>query len=198
MKSRHYSYLLFALGIGLLSFPAYSRHKEEWPKQFSSEEHCVAYKTKKTIMLISRAIVFGKNCSMKISLLDKKEGQFVQIDIPVSEFHSGEKARDEAVPELLGINKEGSIFFTTQLPKKLNSLGDHFTINGNLQIGDKAHNLSIPVTNKNDQFTGSVTTSFTQLGLEVPSVGGGIVAKVEDRLELLFQFKKDQLVQSSN
>ena len=85
----------------LLTFGRQALFAEE--NVFSPDEHCVAYKTEKTMFLFKGVEVIGKSCEVKAEIrwLDSKEQAQVEVSVPVTILDSENSFRDEHMPEIL-------------------------------------------------------------------------------------------------
>ncbi|NCS93900.1 MAG: YceI family protein [Leptospira sp.] len=172
---------------------------------FKEGDHCVAWKTSKKMFLLSNSTPIGMNC--KASAEAKKVGADYKlyVTVPVAKFDSGEETRDEEVVLILGGDKQPNIIIESEALsiKKITSLEKKdATLQGSILINGKKFGIPIKVksTINNGKLTyqGFLKTSFTALGLEPPSVAGGVVAKVYDELELHFQFQEAKIIGHPN
>ncbi|MFK7871668.1 MAG: hypothetical protein AB8C84_00660 [Oligoflexales bacterium] len=165
---------------------------------YQKGDHCVSWKTQKTMFLFRALEPAGKNCSITTTVTTKKDTIVLTGIFPIKNFDSGEEDRDVAVFDLLGgKNQEDLIFISAPIKR------DHFLkqetskISGTLQINNKQFDVIFDVTlskkETNYIFNGTLQTTFTNLGLEPPSVAGGLIANVKDTLELSFQFQSSKI-----
>jgi hypothetical protein len=167
---------------------------------FNANEHCVAWKTSKRMFLVSNSSPIGKNCGIETEALKIKSDFQLKGIVPVGKFDSGEPSRDSEVVIMLGGEAHPNIIIESEplSASKLNQiLKEEQMVKGFLTIKGNKNPISIKIkaTQKDKEITyfGTMNTSFTALGVEPPSVGGGVVAKVRDELDLLFQFQKSKI-----
>ena len=160
--------------------------------QFASTDHCVAWKTKKTMFLVSDEEPVGKNCKITVSAKKDSTGTQILMSIPIKAFDSGEPDRDsEVFLILMGKESPDLKFVSNRLGN--NSLeqmkaGKLMSVPGQLKIGKKSFPISFQSKGKMQGskvfFIGKAKTTFSKLGMEPPSVAAGLVASVDDYLEL--------------
>ena len=70
---------------------------------FAPDEHCLAYKTEKTILFFKDVEVIGKSCEVKAEIRwqDSTEQAQVEVSVPVASLDSANSFRDEHMPEFL-------------------------------------------------------------------------------------------------
>lgn len=156
--------------------------------------HCVAYRTTKTLALVSSDEVVGRNCSVTTKAMKDSAGMLsVEVGIPISGFNSKEPDRDKEVSKWLMADKQPVMVFRTQnlsraqwesMLQKGSGL-----IRGTLKIGGKNYplNSTAKVRRNGNQIEvyGAIYTKFTAFGIKPPEVGpGGVIAKAPDYLEL--------------
>lgn len=168
----------------------------------TSGTHCVAYKTRKTVALVSSEDVVGRNCNPIVSL--RQEGSQLAVDVlvPVRWFNSGKGDRDQEVAKILKAQTYPTLFFRSQaLPKaqwqKMAKAGQG-TVSGTLSVAGR--NIPVQATararkvgGQNWEVSGLVRTAFSRLGIEPPKVAGGVVAYAQDELELHFQLQSAKI-----
>lgn len=164
-------------------------------KEKSADKTCVAWETRKTLMLFMKKEPVGMHCSVKVRFVKGSESDnyALQIDVPIDGFDSGDSTRDKEVLNILKAGVMPSIQIVTDaLPestwRKRDSL-DETTLGATLTGGFGSYPLTLVAHKKATVWRGVVKTSFSQLGLKQPSVAGGMVADVEDILFLHFQVK---------
>jgi hypothetical protein len=167
---------------------------------FNANEHCVAWKTSKRMFLVSNSSPIGKNCGIETEALKIKSDFQLKGIVPVGKFDSGEPSRDSEVEIMLGGELHPNIIIESEplsLGKLKQLLKEEQLVNGFLTVKGKKNPISIKIkalqTDKEIIYFGSMKTSFSSLGVEPISVVGGVVAKVQDELELLFQFQKSKI-----
>jgi hypothetical protein len=169
--------------------------------QFQATDHCVAWKAWKRILLVGSDEPIGRNCSIKTAIVSRGKQKVFVGEFPLHEFKSGSAGRDESVIELLGGKTDPLLRFESEpladdvLKKVFQSGG---TVKGDLKFSNKSHSVFFEVkVSEPGLIQGLCKTTFSALGLEPPSVLGGLGAKVQDELELGFQFQKTKISGSS-
>jgi len=163
---------------------------------FPVEKSCVAYSTEKTFFLVRTVTVVGKSCDMSASVIPEPENKFhVEMSVPIAGLDSGEVERDRDVARLLKADVSKTLNFVSESvsfgvwQEKLAE--GRFALNGKLYIGKKPYPITIEVEQHSGEggevyFNGLTKARFQALGIEPPSLFGGIGAKVSSKLELLF------------
>ena len=163
-------------------------------------DHCVAWKTKKTMFLFKKLEPIGVSCDVKTTLKNIENGEaLLQVEVPISSFDSGEPKRDKEVLKILKAKEQPNLLFVTkeafQIYETKRSMKT--TIKGVIVIGGQTYpvsfNVSKIVLEKTTSYSGSATLKFSDLKIPPPSVVGGAVAKVQDYLELHFQFSESSI-----
>ena len=184
------SAVLFVYFLGL------SKHLEA-EEIFQQGDHCLAYQTEETILLVFDLVVVGKTC--EVSARVKREGdntRFV-VSFPIRSLDSGIGMRDEDVSEILSVESQPDIrfvsdFLTWQQIRSALTQGTT-KLAGVLEVAGKSHKVLFPLILSKQSgkwlVTGKLVTSFTEFGLELPSVLGGVVADTLDYLELLVHLR---------
>ena len=184
------SAVLFVYFLGL------SKHLEA-EEIFQQGDHCLAYQTEETILLVFDLVVVGKTC--EISARVKREGEntsFV-VSFPIRSLDSGIGMRDEDVSEILSVESQPDIrfvsdFLTWQQIRSALTQGTT-KLAGVLEVAGKSHKVLFPLKLSKHSgewlVTGKLVTSFTEFGLELPAVLGGVVADTRDYLELLVHLR---------
>ena len=192
MKKNLINFLII-LGFGTSQIYAQS---VEFPKQ----ENCVAWKTSKRLFLVKNQDPVGVNCKIQTKIDKTKEGFVFEGNFPIQSFDSGEPARDEHIRELLEEKTQGSLIFISDvisLEEWAKKKSTNFELGGILKKGNKEYRTNFQVTKQVVDgiplWKGVSKTKFTALGMEAPTVAGGIVAKVKDELELHFQFLESKI-----
>ncbi len=169
-------------------------------QDFPAGAHCVAWRTQKTMFLLSKETPVGLNCKVQTNLKDNGGQKVLEVSIPIQGFDSKSAQRDADVFTLLkGPQQPDLLFRSEQLSnERLLSLAkDGGTVEGQLTIGGKAYPVSFAVrvetVNNAPVFFGSFQGTFSQFDIESPRVAAGLIAKVDDKLELIFQFQKSEL-----
>jgi hypothetical protein len=167
------------------------------------QNHCVAWKTKKRMFLVSSQEPVGVSCTPTVELqLGDHNKLILWVEIKTSSFQSGEEERDQEVVKLLGekvvlkSDERTESEWRDFLKKKAG------TLNMNLEINNKSYSLPASFEikfpseieeGKSIQVKGKVVTQFSKINIEPPSVGGGLVASVKDFLELHYQFSLNKI-----
>lgn len=184
-----------------LWLPAFANLPEK--QIFNAGSHCVAWRTQKTMAMVSKQEVIGRSCNVSVSASKTADGKLMAtIQVPIASFNSQEKDRDKEVLKILQASKQPVLQFST-LPltaaqwQTMLSNGQG-AVRGELLIGGKKYPLnSVAKVRKNGnkiEVYGYVRTSFSSLGMAPPVVGpGGSIAKVADYLELHYHLSSDKV-----
>ena len=181
-------------------FLGLSKHLEA-EEIFQQGDHCLAYQTEETILLFVDSVVVGKTC--EISARVKREGdntRFV-VSFPVRSLDSGIGMRDEDVTEILSVESHPDIRFVSDFltGEQVNAAFSQDTtkLAGVLEVGGKSYKVLFPLKLSEQSgswlITGKLVTSFSEFGLELPAVLGGVVADTRDYLELLVHLRLDRV-----
>ncbi len=174
------------------------------PRQIlSAGSHCVAWRTSKTLALVSQQEVVGTSCQVSVSAQKNADGKFsATVSIPISSFNSQEPDRDKEVLKILKASVQPHLLFSSQSLSKSQWEGilsqGHGVVRGKLSIGGRSFPISAAVkTHKSGnriELSGVIRTTFSALGITPPEVGpGGAIAKVPDYLELHFNLTSDKV-----
>jgi len=165
--------------------------------------HCVAWRTTKTLALVSQHEVVGTSCQVTVTAKQAAGGKFqAVVSIPVASFNSQEADRDKEVLKILKASVQPNLVFKTyalSLAQWQSMLAQgKGSVKGSLAVGGKSFPLSAQVkirkAGASVEVYGSIRTRFTALGLTPPEVGpGGAIAKVPDYLELHFNLVSDKV-----
>ena len=188
------SAVLFVYFLGL------SKHLEA-EEIFQQGDHCLAYQTEETILLVFDLVVVGKTC--EISARVKREGENTRfvVSFPIRSLDSGIGMRDEDVSEILSVESQPDIrfvsdFLTWQQIRSALTQGTT-KLAGVLEVAGKSHKVLFPLILSRQSgkwlVTGKLVTSFTDLGLELPAILWGVVADYPDYLELLVHLRFEQV-----
>ena len=84
---------------------------------FAPEEHCLAYKTVKTMLFFADVDVIGKSCNVTAEMHWEKSGEKAQVkvSVPVKTLDSGNALRDGDIPEILKADLTPNIRFRMAL-----------------------------------------------------------------------------------
>ena len=181
--------LLFFLGRG-------TQHLEA-EEIFQQGDHCLAYKTEETILLFIDSIVIGKTCEISTQVEREAETTRFVVSFPIRSLESGIDMRDDDVTEMLSVESNTDIRFVSDFltGEQINTaLTQHkIKLRGMLEVGGKAYKVLFPLKFSEHHgkwlITGKLVTSLSELGLELPSVLGGVVADTRDYLELLVHLR---------
>ena len=171
---------------------------------FFLEDHCLAYKTEKTVFFFFDEIeVIGKSCEVTAEMRwnDSGEQAQVEVSVPVTSFDSGNFVRDSDISEILRAELTPNIRFIsnwlsrTELQKMLEN--QKTEVSGNLEVAGNSFLVNFPLnSNVQGEFIlieGQLITSFSAIKVEVPTVGpGGLLAEPKDFLELLVHLRSDK------
>ena len=168
---------------------------------FQQGEHCLAYKTEETILLFVDSDVVGKTCEISARLESEGENTRYVVSFPVRSLDSGVDMRDEDVIEILSVESHPIIRFVSdfvtgeQVVEAL--VQGTTTLSGVLEVSGKPYKVLFPLKLSEHSgvwlVTGKLVTSFSEFGLELPAVLGGVVADTRDYLELLVHLRFDRV-----
>ena len=166
---------------------------------FQQGDHCLAYQTEETILLFIDSVVVGKTCEISARL--KREGENTRLDVsfPIRSLDSGVGMRDDDVMEILSVESHPDIRFVSdflsekQVDAALTQGKTNLT--GILEVAGKSYKVQFPLKFSKQSgtwlVTGKLVTSFSEFGLKLPAVLGGVVADTRDYLELLVHLRFD-------
>ena len=168
---------------------------------FQQEEHCLAYKTEETILLFVDSDVVGKTCEISARLESEGEHTRYVVSFPIRSLDSGVNMRDKDVIEILSAESDPIIRFVSDFvtgEQVVEALIQGTTmLSGVLEIAGKSHKVLFPLKLSEHSgvwlVTGKLVTSFSEFGLELPAVLGGVVADTRDYLELLVHLRFDRV-----
>ena len=168
---------------------------------FQQGEHCLAYKTKETILLFVDSDVVGKTCEISARLESEGEHTRYVVSFPIRSLDSGVDMRDEDVIEILSVESHPIIRFVSdfvtgvQVVEAL--IQGKTSLSGVLEVGGNPYKMLFPLKLSEHSgvwlVTGKLVTSFSEFGLELPAVLGGVVADTRDYLELLVYLRLDRV-----
>ena len=171
---------------------------------FALDEHCLAYKTEKSMFFFAGFEVIGKSCDVQAEIhwQDSEEQAQVEVSVPVSSFDSGNSLRDGDIPEILRAELTPEIRFIsnwlsrTDMQKMLENQSADFS--GMLEVAGNTFPVKFALSFKDQGafylIEGKLITSFSELKVEVPTVGpGGLLAEPRDYLELLVHLRSDKI-----
>jgi len=165
--------------------------------------HCVAWRTTKTLALVSQHEVVGVSCQVSVTAKSAAGEKYsATVSIPINSFNSQEADRDKEVLKILKASVQPNLLFTTQAFSKaqweaLLAKGQG-TVKGRLAVGGRSFPLAAIVKIRKNggsiEVYGTIRTRFTAFGIQPPEVGpGGAIAKVPDYLELHFNLTSDKV-----
>ena len=157
--------------------------------------HCVAWKTKKRIMLLKSLEPVGMNCSIKAKFKKKGSEFYIEVSVPIEKFDSEEPMRDKEVSKILKANIQPNLIISTKAYSlnhwKMVFNSSNFKTNLNLKIANSefalvtiAKKIEVKGTNV---ILGKVITNFSSLSLKPPGFAWGLITKVSDYLELHYK-----------
>lgn len=165
--------------------------------------HCVAYKVTKTMFLVSKDEVVGKNCDVSAQILPEVGGLYhIEVQIPIRSFDSGNEDRDKDVVKILKGDLRPEMTFKSKALtvdgwKELFAKGD-FPIEGELLIGSKAFPLTLQTKYKKsdtqDEVDGAARVRFKDFDMDPPKAGGGMVAKAKPEFDLYFHLLSQRIL----
>ena len=168
---------------------------------FQQGEHCLAYKTEETFLLFIDSDVVGKTCEISARLESEGEHTRYVVSFPIRSLDSGVDMRDKDVIEILSAESHPIIRFVSnfvteeQVVEAL--IQGTTTLSGVLEVSGKSYKELFPLKLSEHSgvwlVTGKLVTSFSEFGLELPAVLGGVVADTRDYLELLVHLRIDRI-----
>ena len=164
---------------------------------FQQGEHCLAYKTEETFLLFIDSDVVGKTCEISARLESEGEHTRYVVSFPIRSLDSGVDIRDKDVIEILSADSDPIIRFVSDFvtgEQVVEALIQGTTkLSGVLEVGGNPYKVLFPLKLSEHSgtrlVTGKLVTSFTEFGLELPAVLGGVVADTRDYLELLVHLR---------
>jgi polyisoprenoid-binding protein YceI len=188
------SAVLFVYFLGL------SKHLEA-EEIFQQGDHCLAYQTEETILLVFDLVVVGKTC--EISARVKREGENTRfvVSFPIRSLDSGVGMRDDDVTEILSVESHPDIRFVSDFltGEQVDAALTQGTtkLSGVLEVAGKSYKVRFPLKLSEQSgawlVTGKLVTSFSEFGLELSAVLWGVVADYPDYLELLVHLRFEQV-----
>ena len=191
---------IFATGI-LLTLGVQAIFAEE--PVFAPEEHCLAYKTEKTMFFFVELKVIGKSCDVTAKMRWNASGEKAQVEVsvPVNTLDSGIAMRDADIHEILKTELTPNIRFVSEWLEKSAwekmLEGQLPEVSGNLEVAGGIFPVKFSLSfAKQAEFSlveGQLKTTFTALKIVVPAVAGGLLAEPQDELELLLHLHLDKI-----
>jgi polyisoprenoid-binding protein YceI len=169
-----------------------------------SGRHGAAYHTVKGVLFgASSASVTGRSAGLAASVEWSPSGDRFRIaaSVPVRSFRSGNGRRDRHVAEILGAPEHPAVLFRTEWTDaaafRSAAARGAARVPGTLEVGGRATGVAFVLRRVHDGGADAVearlVTTFSALGVEVPSVAGGLVASVRDPLDLLVRSHVDRV-----
>jgi len=194
--------ILIKLTLFLFLFGSLNLYAEE--NVFEEKEHCLAYRTEKTLFFFTDVDVVGKSCKIGTKTHWSEDHSKVQfeVSVPINSFDSGIGQRDKDVLEILRGDQYPNIRFISNevivkdiraalksgelpLPGVLDVAGNSFTLIFPLKFSEKSGNLIVE---------GEVLTKFSDFKVQVPDVGpGGMLADPGEYLEILIHLNTSKI-----
>ena len=170
---------------------------------FAPEEHCLAYKTVKTMFFFADVAVIGKSCDVtaKMHWAESGEKAQVEVSVPVKTLDSGNEFRDGDILEILKTNLNPNIRFVSEWLEKSTWAkmmeGQLPEVSGNLEVAGGIFPVKFTLSfAKQAGFIlveGQLKTTFSALNVDVPLVAGGLIADPKDELELQLHLRLDKI-----
>ncbi len=182
-------WLLFVLTASSLSF---GQQKVDWP----ADKSAVAWQTEKRMFLVKNTEPLGMNTEVQVEVTKNGEDQVIRATIPINKFNSGDQTRDKDVVQILKGDVQPNLEFTSRSLSSLEyqdlKAGKLKDLSGILKIGGQDFPVKFDIAMSGEGgaqiVDGSLHATFTQFKIDPPSVGGGLVAKVQDKLKLYLHF----------
>ena len=164
---------------------------------FQQGDHCLAYQTEEKILLVFDLVVVGKTCEVSARVKREGDNTWFVVSFPIRSLDSGIGMRDEDVMEILSFESQPDIRFVSDfIPwQQISTALTQGTtkLAGVLEVAGKSYKVLFPLKLSKQSgewlVTGKLVTSFTEFGLELPAVLGGVVADTRDYLELLVHLR---------
>ncbi len=200
-----YRWVGFVWVITLLAQPAIA---DTYEGIFDSDDHCVAYRTTKDMLISKDVVVVGLSCEVTamVDISNDADGPRVVVEVPIKSLKSGNILRNYSVSDILGADTQPNLRFTTApidveaIRRALETVGDdtvHPVVDGQLTIAGVDHAVSSPVEvveRDGRRFVrGHLSTRFANFGMEPPTAAGGVLARVHEELDLLVQLDLAQI-----
>lgn len=159
------------------------------------QDRCVQYHVRKKMFLIKKELVWGMNCEIAAEVQTDANQVSVKVTIPVEKFNTGNDNRDEDVKSILKYAEHPRMTFVSQ-KISLESLktaleqGQEVAVPGMLKIGGRDFPVTFKMSLKKEGpdlvFSGRTEAAMSQFEIPPPRMAGGLIASVEDWLELSF------------
>lgn len=154
------------------------------------------------MFLVSTVNPVGINCKFNSKIVTGERGRSLELRVPIEGFESGEPERDKEVLKILKAEVQPELVIRTEdlgaegadklFGKEKSELSAELTIGGKKFTIPKV-SYQIEVREGVKFLVGHVSTTFSAFDIEPPAVAGGLVAKVQDVLELHYQIRKDRI-----
>ncbi|NTW48981.1 MAG: YceI family protein [Chlorobiales bacterium] len=191
--------LLF-LAVGMLFFLGLANSIGD---VFEEGEHGLAYMTEKKMFLLANIHVTAKSNQIitSVDFSDNRDKVRVDVGVPIDTLDSGNKDRDKSVVDFLNGAENPNIRFITDwidCEALAGAVSSSLTVPGELHVAGKSFKIDFPLSfsRRPDHvlIAGKLTTSFTNLEFEPPSVGmGGMIANVMNFLEIVVHLRSDKI-----
>jgi hypothetical protein len=188
------------LAVGLIFFVGLTKSIREI---FDEGEHGLAYMTEKKMFLLANIHVISKSYSIKsvVEFSENRDKVRIDVSVPINSLDSGNHDRDKSVLGILNGAENPDIRFITDWIESETlgrAVSTNMVVPGDLHIGGKSYKIEFPLhfERRPDHvlIAGKLTTSFTNLGMEPPSVGmGGMIANVLNFLEMVVHLRSDKI-----
>lgn len=186
--------------LALLAPPAAA---DQYEGIFDPDDHCVAYRAIKDMLFAKNVVVVGSSCEVTATLVssDDAAGPRVVVEVPIKSLKSGNVLRNYSVYDILGANDQPNLRFTTE-PLDVEALRRDIgmaslVVEGQLTIAGVDHAVSCAVEvvefGGRRFVRGRLSTTFTSFGMETPTGGGGLIARVHEELDLLVHIDLTQI-----
>jgi len=190
--------LLGVIGVIVLVLMSFRAKADD--VKFADDKSCVAWKTRKTLFLFKHVEPVGMNCAVQSIVLNKGSELRLRSVIPINKFDSGEPSRDKEVFNILGGDRQTEIIYTSGPVDEAaikNMLAAPADMLGLIYVNSKAFPVHFLVSAKTVEggvaFDGHCTTKFSDLEIPKIKVAGGLIASVDDYLELHFHLLSSQI-----
>ncbi len=165
-------------------------------------QNCVAYKTQKKYALVRTVDVVGKACDITTQVVPELGGKYLfKVEVPIAKFESGESERDRDVKKILKESVQENLVFTSEQYTKTEwktffDSKKAFNLKGRLSIGGKEYIVSalakLEKGLKGYEVDGLIKSDFKHFEIEAPKLFAGLMAQVQNDLELHFHFLADK------
>ncbi|WP_041468430.1 YceI family protein [Chloroherpeton thalassium] len=177
--------------------------KAEHESVFEEDEHGLAYKTEKKMFFLANIHVTGKSNAVVANAHFSDDNERVQVEItaPIRSFDSGNRDRDKSVFDILKGEEQPNIRFISEwIEREKLAAAINSTINvaGEIFIGGEPFQFVFPLELKSKGshvlIESDIKTSFTDFGIEPPSVGmGGMVAQVLNHIDIVVHLQSNKI-----